>query len=389
MSMADEKSVEWENGAITDAALDQMRSWLNKPRPVPHWNSEVTKDNIWHFALGVGDDNPLWWDEDYAKASSRGAITPSPTYLYSHTNGPRLKPEHGRASTEFLLPGVLGLWAGERWKWHRQVRLGEKIHATTELVEVTVNEGGQFGGRSVTQVERMPLVTDTGETVAEIWHTIKRFERAATRSKSTYLERSLAKYTEADRQRFEQHYLTEAKNLRRGAEPRYIEDVRPGETIGPMLKGPLTVNNIIGFLLGWGSGLNAANRMAYTLLNLHPGIRMVHPDSGVTDNYESPHWDAAYARLSGLPDGYDFGSQRFSWFAHLLTDWMGDQGELVDLEFRLLKPNIINDVTWLNGEIARIDEDAGTVVIDITATNQLDQVTARGRGTVKLPNKAR
>jgi acyl dehydratase len=374
-------------GKITEAALDHMRAWLNKPRQIPHWNSEVTKDNIWHFALGVGDDNPLWWDDEYAKASPRGGITAPPTYLYSHSNGPRLKPENFGAPTEFFLPGTLGLWAGEKWKWHRPVHIGEKISANLQLVEATVHEGGSFGGRSVTQVERMQFVTDQGEIVAEVWHNLKRFERNQARSKNAYLERALAAYSSADRERFERHYRDEASALRRGAQPRFVEDTQIGDQMGPMLKGPLTVNNMIGFMLGWGSGLNAANRMLYSLLAVQPGARMVHPESGVVDNIESPHWDRGLARLSGLPDGYDFGCQRFSWFAHFMTDWIGDHGELTDLDFKMLKPNIINDVTWLTGEVTAVDLHSATATVKITATNQLDQVTAVGSAVARLPRR--
>ena len=375
-------------GEITEAGLDHMRAWLNKPRQIPHWNSEVTKDNIWHFALGVGDDNPLWWDDGYAKASPRGGITAPPTYLYSHSNGPRLKPEHFGAPTEFFLPGVLALWAGEKWKWHRSIHIGEKISANLQLVEVTLHESGSFGGRSITQIERMQFITDRGETVAEVWHNLKRFERSQARSKNAYLERELAVYSSADRERFERHYQDEASVLRRGAKPRFVEDTQIGERSGPMLKGPLTVNNLIGFMLGWGSGLNATNRMLYSQLTLHPGSRLVHPESGVVDNIESPHWDRGLARLSGLPDGYDFGCQRFSWFAHFMTDWIGDHGELTDLDFKMLKPNIINDVTWLTGEVTEVDLRSATVTVKITATNQLDQVTAIGSAVARLPRRA-
>jgi acyl dehydratase len=375
------------DGKITEAAIDHMRAWLNKPRPMPHWNSQVSKDTIWHFALGVGDDNPLWWDEAYAKASPRGGITAPPPYLYSHANGPRLKPEHAGGPTEFFLPGTLGLWAGEKWKWHRPVRPGETITASLALVEATVQEDGRFGGRSVTQIERMQFSTDQGEIVAEVWHNLKRYERGQARSNNAYLDRELANYSSADRERFEQHYRDEAERLRRGPEPRYIEDTNIADQIGPMLKGPLTVNNMIGFMLGWGSGLNATNRMLYSQLALHPSGRLVNPESGVVDNIESPHWDRALARLSGLPDGYDFGCQRFSWFAHFMTDWIGDHGELTDLDFKMLKPNIINDITWLAGEVTAVDLQSATATVKITATNQLDQLTAVGTAVARLPRK--
>ena len=46
---------------ITQEALDALRSRIGQPfkRPVPHV-TEATADSIRHWALGIGDDNPLW-----------------------------------------------------------------------------------------------------------------------------------------------------------------------------------------------------------------------------------------------------------------------------------------------------------------------------------------
>ena len=34
------------------------------------WCHEATRDNIRHYAHGIGDDNPLWCDPDYAARRS-------------------------------------------------------------------------------------------------------------------------------------------------------------------------------------------------------------------------------------------------------------------------------------------------------------------------------
>ena len=154
-----------------------------------------------------------------------------------------------------------------------------------------------------------------------------------------------------------------------------------------MLKGPLLLGNIIGFLLGAGNGLAATNRMHQQFLNLHPTIQMIHPESGAADNFQVTHFDTVMARAGGMPAGYDFGMQRFSWLAHLLTDWAGDDGFVTELDFRLRRPNFINDVTWLAGEVTAVDLESGEVINDLKAVNQLDEVTATAVGTVRLPKR--
>ena len=75
-----------DEGKITDGAIDALRAWVGVPRRDRGWNSSVTEDAIWHFALGVGDDNPLWWDRAYAESTSWGRMFAPPTFLYSCGN---------------------------------------------------------------------------------------------------------------------------------------------------------------------------------------------------------------------------------------------------------------------------------------------------------------
>ena|ERR1700722_20308582 len=135
-------------GRITDQGLAEMYAAIGRKREVPGWNSEVTPDSIWHFALGVGDDNPLWCDDSYGQASPWGRMIAPPYYLTSHTTGPLVRPEHGQIPSAAFLPGVTSVYAGLRWQWRRPVGVGEKVHATAELADVVANEGSR--GKAVT-----------------------------------------------------------------------------------------------------------------------------------------------------------------------------------------------------------------------------------------------
>ena len=378
---------DWHGAQITDAGIDAIRAAIGVRKAVPAWNRIVTAEGIEHFALGIGDDNPLWWDNARARDSRWRARVAPPCYLYSHTRGPKLRPEDGQGSVEEYLPGVLGIWAGEHWRWRRLPKEGDVIRAEAEMISVTVHEG-RFGGRSVSHTERNYLLTEKDELVAEVDHVIRRFERSQTSARGAYLDRPLAIYTAEDRQRFEAQYEAEIE-ARSTAVQRYFEDVKVGDELGPILKGPLTLTNMIGFLLGGGSSLNPTNRMLHSFLKLHPASKMVNPETGIVDTIEGPHWEPAFARASGLPGGYDFGFQRISWLSHLLTDFVGDQGFLAEMEVQLLKPNIIGDVTWIGGRVTEIDEASGLVTIAVSATNQLNETTARATGKAQLPRKSR
>src|SRR3954447_12340009 len=61
---------------ITDAALDSLRRLIGVPiaDTVEPWCYEVTRDNVRHYAHGIGDDNPLWCDPAYAAGARHGKV---------------------------------------------------------------------------------------------------------------------------------------------------------------------------------------------------------------------------------------------------------------------------------------------------------------------------
>ena len=59
---------------ITDQALDALRGRRNVriENTLEPWCHEATRDNIRHYAHGIGDDNPLWCDPAYAARTRFG-----------------------------------------------------------------------------------------------------------------------------------------------------------------------------------------------------------------------------------------------------------------------------------------------------------------------------
>lgn len=391
------QDVDWRHGRITDAGIEAMRADIGIKRPARPWSRLVHPDAIWQFARGVGDDNPLWWDEAYAVRTRAGRQYAPPTFLYRWGNGNRtLGDRDDIRSVERYLPGVLGLWASDRWHWESRVFSGENIDATTELTRVEVREGS-FSGRTVAQTERVTYVTDGGTPVARLDRTIIRLERGQARDRRRYLDIPMATYTAEDRARFARQYESEAAN-RRGARPRFWEDIAVGDRLLTLLKGPLTTANQVGWLLGSGAALALTNRLMYRELTENPSVRLLNEETGIEDTIEAAHWDPYFSRASGLPRGYDWGSQRISWLMHLLLDWGGDDCFVTDLEVRLRRPDLIGDTTWLTGRVTGKDpgQDTGrdsgrdaadgapAVTCELTATNQRDEVTATAAAVVRL-----
>ena len=63
------------------AAFDDLRRRIGVKitDTLEPWCHEATRDNIRHYAHGIGDDNPLWTRTDYAKATAHGGLIAPPS----------------------------------------------------------------------------------------------------------------------------------------------------------------------------------------------------------------------------------------------------------------------------------------------------------------------
>ena len=87
------------DGKITDEDLERARAQIGIPqvRHTPTFNRVAGADTMRHFAFGlVGDDNPLWHDEDYARSSRWRGLIGHPLYIMTlGTNEtPKYSDEH-------------------------------------------------------------------------------------------------------------------------------------------------------------------------------------------------------------------------------------------------------------------------------------------------------
>jgi acyl dehydratase len=376
------------SGKIDAASLAEARRHLGVQRPLRPWNTKVSKDTIWHFAMGLGDDNPLFNDAEYAKKTRWGGLIAPPTYLYSCTSGGPPAGSTESVDTDDLLPGVLGLWASDHWTWQAPAREGMELTATAELHSIEELPDNGRGPR-VRQVDRHSFYGD-GELLAVCDKTIMRFERSDSLNHRRMSEYVAPHYTETDRAEIAAQYEAEYRQ-RRGAEPLDGSAVVEGSSIGRLVKGPLTVTNVVGWLLGWGSFMCQSHRMQHSYVRAHPGAMLLDQSSGIEDVIEAPHLNSEMARATGMPAAYDFGGQRVSWLAHLVTDWCGDDGFLAELTVDILRPNYLGDTTWIDGAVlgSTRTDDGWRVECQLSATNQRGETTARGTAVVALPAAAR
>jgi acyl dehydratase len=363
---------------ITDEALDQLRGRIGSSfeRPYPHI-TQATRDSIRHWVFGIGDENPLWLDPEYAAKSRWGGITAPGSILYAFD----------RVVSGYVtgLPGIHAMFAGTDWNWSHPIRLGDTIEAVPELKELRDLKSA-FSGRSVKQTYEVRFRNQDGVEVcrAESW--CIRTQREVARQRANRNHVAPYQWSPEEIEKIAAHY---AQEKQRGAETRYWDDVREGDVLPVVLKGPSTVTGFVAFTQGWGSLYVKAHGTAFEMFRKHPALGIPNLQ-GVPEPPERVHWDNDLAQRVGVPAAYDYGPERISWLGHLMTNWMGDDGFLRRLNVQVRHHNIVGDLTTCEGSVTRkwVEDGAHVVEVAVRGVNQNGETTARGTAVAELPARS-
>jgi acyl dehydratase len=367
-------------GSITEEGLDDLRERIGVEidEPEPHVH-EATLDTIRHWAHGIGCDDPLYTDEGYAADGPYGELVAPPSFLYATS-----KIVSGYVGG---LPGVHAMYSGTDWTWHEPIRRDTRVEPRSWLSDL-VEKDTDFAGRAIQQIYTTEFYDDEGTLLAEADSWCFRTERdTASEDQQKYESEGveLADWDESDRQRFADHYRQEEP---RGDEPRSFESVSVGDELDTLLKGPMTVTNVIAFDQGWGGLYVEAHKRFFEMLDAHPALGI--PNSqGAPEPPEQVHWNDEFARDVGVPAAYDYGPERIAWLSHACHHWMGDHGRLRSLRGEVRRHNLMGDVVWVTGEVVdrRVENDANLVEVDLQAHDQRDELSAMGSATIELPGE--
>lgn len=380
----DASSGEERYAKITDEAVQRLRSLIGMPiaDTVEPWCYEATRDNIRHYAHGIGDDNPLWCDPGYAERTKYGTLIAPPSFAFALS----------RILSGYVggLPGIHAMWAGSDLTWHRPIVRGTKVSTTAHLDDL-VEHQTRFAGRAFQQIYHVDLADEHGAKLVSGTSWCFRTERDTAREQgSKYSEqKALGKtsYTPTDLQEVWDLYENE---FIRGADPLYIEDVKVGDELPVMGKGPMTVTGFIAFAQGWGGLYIRANKLAYQQLRKHPGLGI--PNAlGIPDVPERVHWEEELATDVGTPGAYDYGPERASWLTHHLTNWMGDDGFLYKHQAQIRHHNVVGDTVRITGTVidkGTDDQGRPAVTVRQQALNQRGNLSATGLGVIVLPSRS-
>jgi len=323
---------------------------------------EATRDNIKNFADAVGDANPLWINEEYAKKSHFGGITAPPTFLYNicHGSTPALAPPGQPPPMNLSL-----LYAGAELEFYRTIRAGDEFPIIKAKSTGIERKDSKSLGPMLFATGEAYYYDQNKELIGIIRTTTCRFE--PPKKQAVHFDRESKPGFEV-----KSPDLLAYERKRRGSEPRCWEDVKVGEEMTPVLeKGLLTMMEIIRFGL-FVSGM--PRRIERKRENLEIGFSR-----------------EEMQKRSGLENASDYGPQRVCWLGQLVTDWMGDDGTLKKYSCQVRHPSIMGDSNFVKGKVKskRIENGEHLVECEIWVENQAGLVTAPGSALIALPSKPR
>ena len=372
-------------GKITQEGVQRLRDRMGVYYHGMRHVAEISADAMRTYALGMGERNPLYLGEEYGRGTPYGNMIAAPIFLWTT-----------RAITATNLgglPGVHSFYGGSQWEYYKPVRPGDHISASYRPYQV-VEKPSTYAGSMAIQYAQTLYVDQRANAAAKAIAWSIRTERQAARERDRYKGVEKPKYSHEDLEAIAQAY--DREEIRGGA-PRYWEDVNEGDPLPPIVRGPLRVVEIIfgagrfdAFNVGVGASPGGNHYYRWSAFRRHLGFAEPDPETGVPDHPHRGHWEETMARIIALPGIYDLGSQRASWLAQIVTNWMGAHAYLRKFYNELRRFNIEGDTTWVEGKVARkwVEDDVHLVECETSCHNQRGEPTGTGRAEVALPTRA-
>jgi acyl dehydratase len=121
---------------------------------------EVEKGAIRKFAEAIGDENPQYHDEEYARARYGRLVAP-PTFITTLTMG-----LGGDVKWDF---GRVGLHGGEEYEYFKPIKAGDTLTCKTRVADIYEKQGRK--GPMAFMVIESRVTNQDGELVAKMKRT--------------------------------------------------------------------------------------------------------------------------------------------------------------------------------------------------------------------------
>lgn len=136
---------------------------------------EIEKEPIRRWAEAIGDPNPLYRDEEYARKSRYGGIIAPPGFLGNYA----FPVKAGGPPPQVRSPFSKGLAGGNEYEFLKPVRVGDVVTATSRLLDLYQRQGRPGIGRMLFQIVETIYQNQEGEVVVKTRQTSISYEGPA------------------------------------------------------------------------------------------------------------------------------------------------------------------------------------------------------------------
>lgn len=131
---------------------------VSEPRVI-----DVEKGQLRFFAKATGETNPIYFDEDAARAAGHPTLPAPPTFLFSLALGAPAKRGNILDAENGMGVDMRRILHGEqRFEYHRQIYAGDRVTLVTTTGEIYEKKGGAL--EFITQ--DTTATNDAGELLA-------------------------------------------------------------------------------------------------------------------------------------------------------------------------------------------------------------------------------
>jgi acyl dehydratase len=306
---------------------------------------EIGRASIRYFALAIGDDNPLYFDDEYARAAGYEGVIAPPTFIcetnqYAHRQ-PNADGYIGH-SWDLPLSGCRMIRGGHQYEFLQPVKPADRIHVNWRLEDISEHNSSR-GGTMLVVSAVAAFSNQNGEKLAS--------------NRETLIFQPL----DAERP-------GRSSGARTGTRDPYSQG-----SLGASIPMPAP-----------GAEFCIGQRIPRLERKLDL-VRMI-AYAGATWDWARLHYDPAYVAERKLPAPVIDGQMLGALLSEALLDWVGPGAFIHKLNFRLRAMVFAGDAVRCEGEVTSLASQGEHRVLTVAQRVYVgDGLVAEGSADVRLP----
>lgn len=301
------------------------RSMIGKESPTV--KNVIEKIALQRFVEAIGETNPIYFDEDYARSTRYGTIIAPPTFCRTLDFG---------AIPGFRMPREGVIHGEQSFTYYQPLKLGDVVYCRTRLADIQEKEG-RSGRMIFVTVEQ-----EGRDAKGELFFTCRQI--AIIRKEALEREKKLQA---EDEQKTDMPIPA--------GSPRFSL-LQPGDAMEPVEMPPITNTQLVKY-------------------------------SGASGDFNPIHTVDEVAHEMGLGGVIAHGMLTMALLGRYLTGWMGPDGTLESWGVRFAAMVRPGDVIKFQGRIkSKEPENAGGLVhCEIWGENSRGETVIKGTASIRLP----